>query len=325
MALCLFPGTSHAACIAGIPCVTGLTPNDPDAPTHPNTPPAPNAAKSGSPACDADFMNQIYANAYTEAERNITYSEVLIRKPDSVLEYSCFDQGAAVVANSVAPLFGESTFWAPSVWPNPNAGNIVINVSLGAAHADNWINALVLDSLKKNYIDQNFAHTYYGGAAAVLDSEFSANVAGVGAACADIYNVHFLSKCDSFAPDAPFMLFSDLAGMDPRIKPAACGAAHKITAALLELKENKDVTYVAYDKIIPYLDRMMTSDNNACDSDPIPTGLIVENVEYTEDINANPVIVGGSDYKYKDKVCPNPACYFDNGGTANDADDSCKM
>lgn len=149
MALCLFPGTSHAACIAGIPCVTGLTPNDPDAPTHPNTPPAPNAAKSGSPACDADFMNQIYANAYTEAERNITYSEVLIRKPDSVLEYSCFDQGAAVVANSVAPLFGESTFWAPSVWPNPNAGNIVINVSLGAAHADNWINALVLDSLKK--------------------------------------------------------------------------------------------------------------------------------------------------------------------------------
>ena len=80
-------------CIDGLPCVTDLTPNDPEQDGDgPNADGAPNAKKSTSAACDADFMNQIYARAFLESEREITLASVAIRKPDSVLEYTCFDQ-----------------------------------------------------------------------------------------------------------------------------------------------------------------------------------------------------------------------------------------
>ncbi|MGB4106970.1 MAG: hypothetical protein WBK55_04155 [Alphaproteobacteria bacterium] len=124
--LCLAAGanTARAECLPGVPCIVGATPNHPliygDGPTSPG---APNQNKAtgggtclpGSPAsgctCDADFMNQIYARAWLEGQRDVIKSEVLIRKPDSILEYTCFNQFNDLAVTRAAPLFSETERW----------------------------------------------------------------------------------------------------------------------------------------------------------------------------------------------------------------------
>ena len=102
---------TNTDCIPGLPCIVDKTPNDP---LNPNDGPnitGPNAAKTSSDACDADFMNQIYGRAYLEAEREIVMSQIALRKPDSVMEYTCFDQHAGLAGQYAAPLFSSSVNW----------------------------------------------------------------------------------------------------------------------------------------------------------------------------------------------------------------------
>ncbi|HBR69067.1 MAG TPA: hypothetical protein DEA55_06800, partial [Rhodospirillaceae bacterium] len=57
---------------------------------------------------DADFMNQIYARTFLEASREIVMNETALRKPDSVMEYSCYDQQMSVTAHRLGPIFSET-------------------------------------------------------------------------------------------------------------------------------------------------------------------------------------------------------------------------
>ena len=56
-------------------------------------------------------MNQIYAKAYLEATRETVVQSIAVRKPDSVLEYTCFDQQLALSADQAAGIFTETTRW----------------------------------------------------------------------------------------------------------------------------------------------------------------------------------------------------------------------
>lgn len=113
--LLLLSAPAFAGCAPGLPCNVPLTPNDPVNPGDgPNIPGAPNADRgtgAGS-ACDADFMNQIYSRAWLESQRDVIKSRILIRKPDSVMEYSCFSQFSDIAGERIAPIFSESTAWA---------------------------------------------------------------------------------------------------------------------------------------------------------------------------------------------------------------------
>ncbi len=71
--------TAYAACLPGVPCIVAKNSED-------------NKPKSDSGTCDADFMNQLQARAFLEAEREAVAAGVAIRKPESVLELSCADQ-----------------------------------------------------------------------------------------------------------------------------------------------------------------------------------------------------------------------------------------
>ncbi len=104
LAAFIFTTHAYAQCPPGIPCTAKLPPPN----ANPPPPPA-NAAKSDSQACDADFMNQIYARAFLEAEREVVINQTVFRKPDSVLEYTCFDQFVSITANEAGPLFTETT------------------------------------------------------------------------------------------------------------------------------------------------------------------------------------------------------------------------
>ena len=101
------PVAAAAACVDGLPCDTPQTPAELANPTA-----GPNADKSTSDACDANFMNQIYAKAFLEAEREVVVANTSILKPDSVLEYTCLDQLVTPVAEDAGPIFSESDRWS---------------------------------------------------------------------------------------------------------------------------------------------------------------------------------------------------------------------
>lgn len=102
-------------CLPGLPCLTSATINNPwDNEIASNQPDAPNYLKSSRDTCDADFMNQIYARAYLEAEREHTMLQTIIKKPDSVLEYSCFKGILNQYAYHLPGLFSETKDFSAS-------------------------------------------------------------------------------------------------------------------------------------------------------------------------------------------------------------------
>ena len=318
-----------ATCLPGLPCDVPLTPDDDhfDGIIEPNQPDAPNSPKTGdsSNTCDADFMNQIYAKAFLEAEREVVINNSLTLKPDSVLEYSCFDQDAAAFALHGGPVFSESTRWSPTTI-SIGSDSVTIDINMGDTRLDTSIEKLVLESLKI-YVDTNFAHDFLGGAASGDNNTISNTVEGISTLpCDFMYLLHDVSRCDDFALNTRFMTFESyfstptLLDNDPRVLPQECPDNHKITQAWIDVAKNKTWTYAAFDKVDTLLPTQRAS--NPCENEePIPTGVITFYEEYDVDTAGHPITV--EKYSYEDKVCSNPACFLDTQGTKSDADDKC--
>lgn len=332
--LIFMPGRSWAGstCLPGIPCAT--LPNAAQL-LAPQT--GPNSSKSGSEACDANFMNQIYAKAFLEAEREVVVNNAIIAKPDSILEYSCFDQQAAAVAQKAGPIFSESMRWDPTMVEIGGGLGIIVlvpvpftgmSVSLGDDHLDKSIERLVLSSLK-GYVDTNFAHDFLGGAAAGDNNSIEPLVEDVSDVCDFMYNVYHVAKCDDFALNAPFLTFEDyyslpsLQSTDPRVLPASCPSTHAATSARVNIAKNKNWNYAAFDRVNTGVSLTRPGSSTGCEnSDPIPTGVMVYFEEFDKDPAGNPIVVNS--YQYEEKVCSNPACYFDHNGNASGSDDRCR-
>lgn len=301
--LILAGGPAFAQCTPGLPCNVPLTPNSPTSATDgPNTPAAPNnAARDGYAACDADFMNQITSTAFMGAERDIMKADAIILKPDSVLEYSCFDVRVSQLV-PVAQTFGNTTY---------------------THKLDTLIEDLVLVALPP-YINGSFSHDYLGGADAGNDSNISSSITTNTSPCDAMYNVYHVAKCSQFGLEAPFMSFSQLINTDPRQRPRSCGpgSGSAIRQWMIDLANNTNFAYSSIDRVTNYLDRTRGAANNTCASaTPIPTGITVQYRQYGQDILGRPTVV--SSYDYPDKFCINPGCYFDNRGNANGNDDRC--
>ncbi|MEZ5813809.1 MAG: hypothetical protein R3E13_03680 [Alphaproteobacteria bacterium] len=315
----------------GVPC---QTPPDPGELDDPDT--GPNAPKSESSACDANFMNQIYAKAFLEAEREVVVHNALIMKPDSVFEYTCFDQQAADVAIIAGPIFSESTRWSPTTVPI-NPGSVKIDVNMGDTRLDDGIENLVLESLKI-YVDSNFAHDFLGGMATGDNNTISGTMAGISPLpCDFMYLVHDVVRCDAFAPHVQFLSFESyystpaLLSTDPRTLPVAggglthCPKGHQITSAIVDIANNTNWTYASFDLVDTLLPIQRSPDpgtSGICENaKPIPTGVVISINEKDLDPAGNPV--SKHKYEYKDKVCSNPACFFDHGGDSSEGNDKC--
>lgn len=105
--LCSLSLPAFAQCINGIPCIDA---DDTTTRADPEDPSPANVSKSDHGSCSADFMNQIYARAYIEAEREVAMASVAIKKPDSVLEYTCFDQLAYQGFTAATRIFSAKQF-----------------------------------------------------------------------------------------------------------------------------------------------------------------------------------------------------------------------
>lgn len=258
------------------------------------------AQSAGSEACAADFMNQIVNRAALEGQREMIMDAIVIRKPDSVLEYSCFDQTLKNTADFAGPIFTEATRWQGAQVNTPE-GPITINVYMGTTRLDDSLDAVIMESLN-NYANDNFAHDFLGGAAGISNS-IASNVSGADKACAFMDEVYFIAKCNNFRLDDQFFTFERLVSLDPRLLPNPCGSSG-ITQSMIAIAGNEGFAHATYDKLDPMINFI---DPSSCEA-PIPTGMKVTQTLYNVDLAGN---VNKTENVFDDHICVNPGCYYD--------------
>lgn len=239
--------SAHAACSAGIPCT------DYDIYTTPTagTDNALNGLKDGtSGTCDGNFMNQIYSRAFMEASREVIMSEQLIHKPDSVLEYTCFDELIDMTAHH-AGFFSESQKWDDmtiEIWVGGEHGDdtgddrvdtgtcsgsncpdrsrdTTINDGSGSGllpdqddysvfetdRLDHILEDFLMNSLQ-DYVDDNFSHTFMGEASTIDNNLTTGSIGDTTYSCSHMSTVWAISKCVDFGEDDRFRSFTHLVG-----------------------------------------------------------------------------------------------------------------
>lgn len=311
------PGRQCQKCIPGVPCVVLHEKNDPFNPEDgPNILGRNrNKVDPGDMTCDADFKNQIYARAFLEAERENVMTEHLVRKPDSIMEYTCFDREVAKSGREAGPLFTESKNWAFKTVPTID-GSVTVNVFMGEDKLDYTLEKLIIAGLER-YVAVNFWHDFLGGYAKGFDYWKTENperpIVGKGG-CDYMYSIYYWAKCDDMITDEEFFTFAFLAGNDPRrLPPGQECEGTQITQDLIDLAENKGGKYAFFDamryidkaKKLTYTDFM---DPEEC-QDPVPTGLKAvvtrKNIDIFSDVTTT------SQSGYEEKTCIDPGCYYD--------------
>lgn len=307
--LALIPA-ANAQCVPGAPCVTS------DYSTGDNA----NDDKRGESAtCDGDFMNQIYARAFMEASRETMMAQTYIRKPDSTLEYTCFDRFLNHAAANAPPLFSESTRWdgvnVPLNIAYSDAGNpdeIPLSVNMGSGLIISHLTDVVSSAMSA-YLG-NFSHEFLGGTGG-MNSSIASSTSSGSYTCETMTAIWNLAKCQNFE-DGPtlFMTFEELAATDPRQFPELGACESPITTELINTAQNAAPAYPAseFDRLDLFLDRVAPATSDAECLSPIDTGITVMIYEFVDgdSTQANPSGVTRQGVEVNDKVCVNPGCYY---------------
>lgn len=149
--------------------------------------------------CDTQYWKQMSARAWMEAEREIMMNQNLIFKPDSVLEYTCFDQMINLTASKGGKIFSHTEYFGAPIMEEGD--DIGLTRSLDK----------VVFSALQTYINGNFGHDFLGGRAQNLssenkDSQLVPPVPGVeeGYLCNTMANVWQAAKCANFIDNEDF-------------------------------------------------------------------------------------------------------------------------
>jgi len=271
--------------------------------------------------CDPGYYDSLEARAWLEAQREITQNQNLIYKPDSVLEYTCFDRHLYELAEHAEDMFSENTRWG---------GNV-----LGAnqdTHMDAALLRLVISAFDE-YDQANFAHNLLGGRVRSGDGlgwidppgepdgatglEFSIesdldydapviDIVDIGGSytCSVMQSVWQRAKCSNFIDsvgDDGFFTFDEYAErLDPRRFPTACAQLdnwqEQIDIATPPL-EADDPPW-EFDATVTYLERLFPEEGcGAAATNKVKTGLVAFNSQ-------------GSPKYYNEHVCLVPGCYW---------------
>lgn len=280
---------ANAQCIDGIPCVTGKTFNNPVISGDGPNASGPNASKSESDSCDADFMNQIYARAFLESEREMVLAETAIRKADSVLELTCFDQMAYMAAYYSNEIFAHES---------------------GANHPPPHSKTFYMENLPiadfGSYINSNFDHAFLARNSGTDYTPGSHAITALN--CDMMGSIQFLARCLEFDMDThEFYTFETLASTDPRLLPAspACSpAATAITTDIINLSQNNGNTYVDYGVFTAFKDLAYET---SCLM-PMETGMTYISNNFS--VGSGVGNVTSSETIFNHKVCINPLCVY---------------
>ena len=269
--------------------------------------------------CDINYYESLKSRAWLEAQREITQNQNLIFKPDSVLEYTCFDQHLNVLADQALNMFSETTRW----------GTVLANTSM-----DNALQNLVGTPIA-SYINSNF-ETSTGGDYDLLGGR-AGTVPGNGAVppmdslnpeldyppeniasdartvinptpttmrpyTCDIMNrVWQQAKCMDFiqAPneDGFFTFASYAADDDKRFLPARCPGVTSQWQENIALSSDDETTPWEEDSVKAYYDAFLNDSCTQTSVSRIETGIVVKRLK-------NPS-------SYDEKICLAPGCYYD--------------
>lgn len=247
------------------------------------------AAPFATSTCDPEYMKSLNARAWLEAQREITQNQNLIVKPDSVLEYSCFDSHLNHLEDAASNLFSEdSSRWGTA------AGN------MGSALSS-------LQTANSNYIDSNFDHDFVGGRKNV-----TVNSGNTTYECDAMFKVWQEAKCMNFLDKGHdgFFTLTQYAGLtdgqDYRKLPAVCTGVQPYTNNINEAvgsttpwNEDEAQTYF-------YLfDRSAETDK--CGNNPPSGGGSISKIATGLEVFTDT----GSVTNYDEQVCLVPGCYFD--------------
>ena len=257
-----------------------------------------------SPGCDPEFLDVMEARAWMEGQREVEVAARIILKPDSVLEYSCFDNRIDQLGAAANLIFSDRVSGSP-LFPahGPTASN---GVSLGAdgpnppgavftsASLDNALNQLVT-SPTFTFAGTNFGHTFAGGT--------YAGIPPAAASCNAMNAVWSFLKCQDFNQDF-FRTFQELSVSDPRTVPIPCndaGRAGRWTNALATAypPPATPAALGGLDIAVHYNRQMNAGSCSA--ATPVYTGV--------------QVVIGG--VSRPEAVCSIPGCYFDGAGGCN--------
>lgn len=353
VSLFVSPAYSASCTSPGIPC----TDYDVNTDTTAGTDAAINGPKTGLAAphtggsCDGNFMNQIYARAYMEASREVIINEQLIHKPDSVLEYTCFDQYIAMSAHFAGPIFSESDDFdnrSVDLETADDTQTTTYTVNYADTHLDDALDELLLDSLD-NYITNNFSHTYLGGEATVDSSMNNTSIGGNSYSCSEMMTIWEIARCRDIGEDDQFISFEDIALEDPRTLIAECSpgmtpgagsntpmtisetdpcpaagggpfANTNVTNDIIRVANNCDFTFSVFDGV-NLLYELMKAPGSSIGSGPaftcadgIETGVMMNYRRYSLVNDPPPGDTAPVSMTYStrpDMVCPNPGCFYD--------------
>lgn len=257
-------------------------------------------------ACDPHYMDALEARAWLEAQREISQNQNLILKPDSVLEYTCFDRLIAHVARNFpnGRQFSETRIWEGI--PIPLVTDVTTDLALNEVAGT----ALVA------YLSENFSHGFLSGRVG-LDYEPDLIEGNRTYVCDRMALVWDMARCMNFHDREDLEGFFDFAHYstnDPRQLPsdyAACEApraAYNLSAPVafnndedlfILSPENTPVhDPIGYNEDIvqSFVERMSPGN---CNGDyRIPTGVRI----VRERVN--------SDDPYNEYVCTQPGCSY---------------
>ena len=177
------------------------------------------------PGCDPEYFESLQSRAWLEAQREITQNQNLITKPDSVLEYTCFDLYLNELADHAQDMFSETQRW----------GQIRGIRTSGAGSTDDALEQVVGTALR-TYVSQNFEeggtngpYDLLGGRLNGTDHEMTQAVSGNNAQyqCDIMRQVWQQAKCMNFIDNEThdgFYTFDEYRDYDPdhRFLPSEC-------------------------------------------------------------------------------------------------------
>ena len=151
--------------------------------------------------CDSNYWRVLETRGWQEAEREIMMNQNLIFKPDSVMEYTCFDRLLSHTAINGGQIFSHTGYFgAPII--DPGSTTMGLTAVMGRA---------VYDALKV-YLSGNFDHTYLGGRAGLMSStpaDTNMNLSGTlysgsYGTCNMMAGIWRTSKCANFVDNSNF-------------------------------------------------------------------------------------------------------------------------
>lgn len=207
----------------------------------------PNGMTTG--ACDVDVFTLLRAKGAFEAQEDVIYSEMAIHKPDSVLEYSCFNQFMNHTATPGAAIFSETDAFSGPMGgllgailgvtgrPVPyRLGRINIpmflNTRLAPASMDIALGGTVMTTMGY-YLNFQFPHNLGGGTTEVTNS-IEGLIGNQGYNCDIMQTIWTASKCQNFSDTTymdtekgPFFQFEEMIAEtgdpnDPRTQRGEC-------------------------------------------------------------------------------------------------------